>query len=51
MGKGVFDGEEGILTGGGPVLVSVLLCEVMEGAGDIRKVGDESSIEIAETNK
>jgi hypothetical protein len=51
MGEGVFDGEEGVLTGRGPVPVDVLLGEVVEGTSDIGEVGDEPSIEITKTNK
>jgi hypothetical protein len=50
-GEGVFDGEEGVLAGSGPVPTGVLLGEVVEGTGNIGEVGDEPSIEITKANK
>jgi hypothetical protein len=50
-GKGVFDGEEGILAGRGPVPAGVLFGEVVEGTGNVGEVRDEPSIEITKANK
>jgi hypothetical protein len=50
-GEGVFDGEEGVLAGRGPVPAGTFLGEVMEGTIDIGEVGDEPSIEITKANK
>jgi hypothetical protein len=51
LGEGVFYGEEGVLTGGGPIQMGVFLGEVMEGVGDVGEVGDEPLVEVAEANK
>jgi len=46
-----FEGVEGFLAGGGPVPLEVFLGEVDEGAGDVRIVGNESSVEIGKAKE